>query len=342
MNYKINLYVREIKSINRTIIVNDNVSIQLFIKSMILSMNGSTNGLYIFEKEELNIIFNDSDSLSSLRMRVGDVYQIIYNYDNKPWNLEFVVLEENDNLNNKKIEVIDGSSYGICQEEDVLFINNLITTDNRKWKDDIIKHYKSLATYLNSKFILEENNKFVSEYVNLYEDLYSPKSIVMNISLNGYAKYIKRKIVVNNNISIDKFCRAIIASMNGDMSHLYTIKMNKKWYDENILDEKLTYLELQVGTKFSVVYDYGDNWKFDIKVSKVIDGYNDKEFEIMNGMGYGIVDDCGGIYGLENVFNGKSDFESYNINDFNLNELQKLVEEELKIDNLHIERENYY
>ncbi len=341
MNYKINLYVSEIKSINRTLIINDDVPLQLFIKSMILSLNGDTNDIYLLEKDDV-IDFNDSDKVSCLNLEVGDVFRIVYNYSGKTWELEFKVLEKNKDLNKQNIEVIDGSSYGICKEEDMYFINSLMTTDNKKWRDSILSHYKYLTNYFSSKFILEENNKMIIDYINLYEDLCSPKSIVMNVSLYGYAKEIKRKIVVNNNITIDKFCRAVIASMNGDMSHLYTIKMNKKWFDENILDEKLTYLELQVGTKFSVIYDYGDNWKFDIKVSKLIDGYSDKEFEIMTGIGCGIIDDCGGVYGLQNVFNDESDFESCNINDFNLAELQKLVEEELKIDNLHIDRNDYY
>ncbi len=114
--------------------------------------------------------------------------------------------------------------------------------------------------------------------------MYSPKSIVMNVSLNGFDKEIKRKIIVNNNILVDKFCRAVIVSMQGEIDHLYTVKFNKRLSDENILDEKLSYLELSVGSKFKVIYDYGDNWQFNVRVSKVNSGFHDKEFEILSGL----------------------------------------------------------
>ena len=261
MNYVINLYVSEIKSINRTIVVNDNISIQLFVKSLILSMNGSTRNLYLLEKSRDVVEFDDIDDLSMLNLKVGNIYTIEYNYDNMLWNLEFVVLEKNDGLNIKKIEILDGQGYGICQSEDMFFIKELIYTKNKKWRENILDYYKTLNKYFNSKFLLDEVSKLIDDYGKLYEDMYSPKSIVMNVSLNGFDKEIKRKIIVNNNILIDKFCRAVIVSMQGEIDHLYTVKFNKRLSDENILDEKLSYLELSVGSKFKVIYDYGDNWQ---------------------------------------------------------------------------------
>ncbi len=94
MNYVVNLYVRDIKNINRTIIVNDNISIQLFIKSVIVSMNGSTNALYLLQKDNEDIELDRHSSLSSLNLEVKDHHQIIYSYDDKPWILEFVILEK--------------------------------------------------------------------------------------------------------------------------------------------------------------------------------------------------------------------------------------------------------
>lgn len=343
MNCVINLYVSEIKSINRTIVVNDNISVQLFVKSLILSMNGSTRNLYLLEKSGDVVEFDDSDDLSMLNLKVGDIYTIEYNYDDKFWNLEFVVMEKNDGLNIKKIEILDGQGYGICQSEDMLFIKELIYTKNKKWRENILDYYKTLNKYFNLKFLLDEVSKLIDDYGKLYEEMYSPKSIVMNVSLNGFDKEIKRKIIVNNNILIDKFCRAVIVSMQGEIDHLYTVKFNKRLSDENILDEKLSYLELSVGSKFKVIYDYGDNWQFNVRVSKVNSGFYDKEFEILSGLGYGIVEDCGGVNGLNAVFNGESaSFDPYDINEFNLDGLQKYVDKQMMEDNLHQERSEYY
>lgn len=82
--------------------------------------------------------------------------------------------------------------------------------------------------------------------------------------------------------------------------------------------------------------------RFYVKVSKITDGFNEKEFEVIDGKGYGIVDDCGGIYGLCSIFDGESDyFEPIDIDEFDLEETQKYVESTLKIENLHQFREEY-
>lgn len=281
-------------------------------------MNGDTNVLNLLKNNDEIVEFEDTDCLSLLNLKVGDTYQIIYNFDDKAWNLEFEVLKKNGNLNVKKMEIIDGVGYGIFQNEDMFFIRELIASKNKKWKDSVLNYYKTLNTYFNSKFLLQENNKLVNGYIVLYEDMHTPKSVVMNISLDGFAKSIKRKIIVNNNILIDKFCRAVIVSMNGDMEHLYTIKVNKKWYDEKILDEKLNYLDISIGKKFKVIYDFGDNWEFNVKISKVYPEYHIKEFEVLSGTGCGILEDCGGVYNLYEAFNDESDsIDSYDINEFN-------------------------
>jgi len=53
MSYVINLYVSDIKSINRTVVVNDNISIQLFVKSLILSVQPAFRICGIFGGETL-------------------------------------------------------------------------------------------------------------------------------------------------------------------------------------------------------------------------------------------------------------------------------------------------
>lgn len=343
MNYKVCLYVKDIEDINRTIIVNDDIELLLFVKCLIISMNGNSNELFFLENSDEILEVDDCDTLASLNLEAGIKYQIEYNYSNKVWILEFEVLEKNKGLKNNQIEIIDGSGYGICSSEASYFIKNFINSQNENWKEDVLSHSKTLASYFNFKFVLDECNKKVNDYILIYQEGHKPKSLIMNIALEGFNKEIKRKIVVNNNILIDKFCRGIISSMNGYMDHLYTIKINKKWYDENVLDEKLSYLDLLIGNKFKVIYDYGDNWEFNVKVVKIIDGYNEKEFEVLEGIGYGIVEDCGGKQGLCNVFNGQSDyFEKEDINEFDLEETQKYIDKELKKENLHLERIDWY
>lgn len=343
MSYVISLFVSKIKSINRTIVVNEDIPINLFIKSLIVSMNGSPKELYILENSEEILLFDDNDTLDKLKLNVGDEYEINYRYDSKTWIFNFKVLEKNKGTNLKNIEVIDGHGYGIYENDDMFFIRELINTPNKKWRDNLLSYYKKLNTYFNLKFSLEDCNRLVDEYGQLYKKTHSPSSMIMSVSLEGFNKEIKRKIIVNNNIGIDKFCRAIIASMRGDMGHLYSIKVKRKMYGDDILEYNLSYLDIEAKDKFTVVYDFGDNWEFNVRVSKIVSGYHDKDFEILDGTGYGIVEDCCGAYGLWNIFNGKDkSWGKHNINEFNLEKLQKSVEHQLKIENLHSERIEYY
>ena len=49
-------------------------------------------------------------------------------------------------------------------------------------------------------------------------------------------------------------------------------------------------------------------------------------FKVISGKGYGIIDDCGGIFGLYNVFSGEDDrWAKHNINELDLKECNKIV-----------------
>ena len=58
------------------------------------------------------------------------------------------------------------------------------------------------------------------------------------------------------------------------------------------------------GDRLSVNYDFGDDWRVSLKLEKV---FEDKELprgefpQVIEGAGFGIVEDCGGVWGLENL-----------------------------------------
>ena len=55
--------------------------------------------------------------------------------------------------------------------------------------------------------------------------------------------------------------------------------------------------------------------------------YGNKPFEVLEGKGYGIIDDCGGIFGLVNIFEKKNtDWGEYNINDFDLKKTNRIID----------------
>ena len=116
--------------------------------------------------------------------------------------------------------------------------------------------------------------------------------------------------------------------MNGDLSHIYGIKKAKDYIDDEIIKEQdLNYLELEPKQKLTIIYDYGDDWRFKITISKVLEDYGNKPFEVLGGKGYGIIDDCGGIFGLIDIFERRNtDWGEYDINDFDLKKTNQTID----------------
>ena len=62
-------------------------------------------------------------------------------------------------------------------------------------------------------------------------------------------------------------------------------------------------------------------------ISKVINDYGDKRMYVISGKGYGIIDDCGGIYGLYEIFNKiNNDWGEYDINNFDLDKANSFID----------------
>lgn len=69
-------------------------------------------------------------------------------------------------------------------------------------------------------------------------------------------------------------------------------------------------------------------WIFNVYVSKILYGYGErKRFEVLDGQGYGIIDDCGGTDDLYEIFEGKNEeWRKYDINDFDIKEVNKIID----------------
>lgn len=160
----------------------------------------------------------------------------------------------------------------------------------------------------------------------------------IKVTLKGLEKKIKRTLLINDNVKIDTFCRAIIVSMNGDLSHSYELYYDGKYYLMNGM-EKHRVDEIKMGSirickllfaendKMLINYDFGDSWIFEVTVNKILEGHNDKNVVLLDGIGKGIEDDCGGIWGLKELIENKNNDWNYDYDDFNVEEINKKLEE---------------
>jgi hypothetical protein len=102
----------------------------------------------------------------------------------------------------------------------------------------------------------------------------------------------------------------------------FLASINKNWHIEILTDEsydchdseneklidavetKLKSVLSYPKEQFNFTYDYGDNWQISITLEKIIEdkALHGKELpRILEGAGYGIIEDCGGVGGLEEI-----------------------------------------
>lgn len=335
---KFDLYVNGLKKeINRKINVNDNMTMQSFCEHVIVSINGTCKHLYqltinyeySFLGPGCNIMYGEMEEmmdnlkLSDLDLNVGDELLLNYNF-RMDWEIIIKVKKVEEGFFKRDFEVTAGKGQGILEDiGNIQLIKDCINGEVDELDKRVYSSiYKEFAEFLDKKFDISNINEQIDNYLENYREIFKPKRYIMNIALEGYKKEIKRRISVDSNVKLDKFCECVILSMNGDLSHLYGIKRAKEYIDDEIVKEQdLNYLELKEKQRLTVIYDFGDDWRFYITVSKVIDDYGNKPFEVLSGKGYGIIDDCGGIYGLNNEFKNK-----YDINDFDLKRTNQIID----------------
>lgn len=89
---------------------------------------------------------------------------------------------------------------------------------------------------------------------------------------------------------------------NCEDTFIYGVAEDAKIYDatayriKDVIVEPKNILEL--------IYDYGDNWHVDITLEEIIvdKALPGKELpRVLDGAGYGIIEDCGGVQGLEDI-----------------------------------------
>lgn len=97
----------------------------------------------------------------------------------------------------------------------------------------------------------------------------------------GRGRECYRVIQISGGETLDALCRVIIGAFEFDGGHMYEFCMNNRMYDtgnyqsdgdgkfQRSTKEKIDRLRLVNGQKFSLHYDFGDDWMFVINVQRI-------------------------------------------------------------------------
>lgn len=133
--------------------------------------------------------------------------------------------------------------------------------------------------------------------------------------LKDYKPRMWRRILVPETFAAEDVCYVVLNSFLCNISHLYQLIDGETYYtvpapyeermeDVNIIGVKIPDIFYAVGKSAVLEYDFGDGWEFKLTLeavgvepTKPLDAYP----LVTEGKGFGIMDDCGGVYSLMEI-----------------------------------------
>ena len=183
------------------------------------------------------------------------------------------------------------------------------------------------------------------------------KFYILKTSLSNYPEKLYRKLIFNASNDLDELAFTIMSIYNTMAYHMYMFEDDNSTYycqmliDDGIYDEKeenmygsssVTLDKLHAKSKkFKMLYDFGEEYEFDIEILEVIE--TNKYFKtpiVTEGSGYGILEDDkhNFIRYLEGehlehplYFYKNNNFVELDFNDFNLEECNKKLKKKISI-----------
>ena len=129
----------------------------------------------------------------------------------------------------------------------------------------------------------------------------------LHISLRGIRPPLWRRVSVPGTLALSGLHAVIQTVLEWTDSHLHQFYVDSDTYgkpldfDEEVMDEASSTLAAIVGTRvtrFTYVYDFGDDWVHDVVVEKVISGNSGSEGPVcLAGKRHRPPEDCGGVPG---------------------------------------------
>lgn len=239
MQLVLNVKLEELEDkINRKIIVDDTISLESFCELIIISMNGNKPLMYKLYCDNMCYLpFDDDLDILILKdLNLNKKSDIYINYDD---NYTIIIeLEEIKNSYTKDFEVISFTGNGILDDVSIYSLINIIPCTNQKYLN------KKEINYLVQHVSIDDINYKIDSYYKQKLEAPKPKSYIINIALEGFNTEIKRKIIINNNITIGDLCRKVVLTMNRDLSHCYSLKIRNTNLNEEYSEIKFYNLYL--------------------------------------------------------------------------------------------------
>lgn len=272
----------------------------------------SNNKLHPLEIEQIT---NTLKNFYVFLSRVG----LIRKTDSKEigMNIDWVVEEINsysdqsldEDLINDMIAAIEANPKKILELEDLDLSSQDLSRILEGLRKDLESHDKKQKT--RKKTIFENQTRNLATYE-------------IRVKLKSFEPSTWRRFIISGNTSVKTLEVAMLDMFNADFGHMFDL-LNKKTQErfENVesiaeaedwdpatgIDyEKAKVSYFEKGDKLLLTYDYGDSWEFEVDIKNITtDQAAPKCPKILSGKGYGIIDDIGGVWSLQDYYDTPKD-----------------------------------
>ena len=272
----------------------------------------SNNKLHPLEIEQItNTLKNFYVFLSRVGLiRKTDSKEIGMNID---WVTEEINSYPDQNLDedliNDMIEAIEANPKKILELEDLDLSPQDLSRVLEGLRRDLENHDKKQKTRKKAIFENQTRNRATYE---------------IRVKLKSFKPSTWRRFIISGNTSVKTLEVAMLDMFNADFGHMFDL-LNKKTQErfENVesiaeaedwdpatgIDyEKAKVSYFEKGDKLLLTYDYGDSWEFEVDIKNITtDQAAPKCPKILSGKGYGIIDDIGGVWSLQDYYDTPKD-----------------------------------
>ena len=304
----------------------------------------SNNKLHPLEIEQItNTLKNFYVFLSRVGLiRKTDSKEIGMNID---WVTEEINSYPDQNLDedliNDMIEAIEANPKKILELEDLDLSPQDLSRVLEGLRRDLESHDKKQKTRKKAIFENQTRNRATYE---------------IRVKLKSFKPSTWRRFIISGNTSVKTLEVAMLDMFNADFGHMFDL-LNKKTQErfenaESIAEAKdwdpatgIDYEKAKVSyfekrDKLLLTYDYGDSWEFEVDIKNITtDQAAPKCPKILSGKSYGIIDDIGGVWSLQDYYDTPKDKvdpemidllmggEAINLDNFNKEELNQRMEQ---------------
>ena len=304
----------------------------------------SNNKLHPLEIEQItNTLKNFYVFLSRVGLiRKADSKEIGMNID---WIVEEINSCSNQGLDedliNDMIAAIEANPKKILELEDLDLSPQDLSRVLEGLRRDLENHDKKQKTRKKAIFENQTRNRATYE---------------IRVKLKSFEPSTWRRFIISGNTSVKTLEVAMLDMFNADFGHMFDL-LNKKtqerfenaesiaeaedWDPATGIDyEKAKVSYFEKGDKLLLTYDYGDSWEFEVDIKNITTDQEAPKYpKILSGKGYGIIDDIGGVWSLQDYYDTPKDKvdpemidwlmggEAINLDNFDKEELNQRMEQ---------------